>query len=140
MTPKNAGTENSEILKIKISTKELIKAGFIKGSVIFNITAWKLVITKPGSSNRVSIFDAVKMSFRACLGNMLPFFIYGLACLGILIVAVAVIGGIAVLLGMMLEEVGIIVGIIGMIIMIFAIIPVFIASTFAAYKDIFYTR
>ncbi|MCK5097621.1 MAG: hypothetical protein KAR45_05930, partial [Desulfobacteraceae bacterium] len=92
------------------------------------------------SVNHASILDAVKMSFRACLSNMLPFLLYGLACLGILFVVVAVIGGIAALLGMMLKEAGIIVGVIGMIIIFLTIIPIFIASTYAAYKDIFYTK
>ena len=80
------------------------------------------------------------MSFKACLSNMLPFFLYGLACLGLFVIVIAILGGISALLGMMLQEVGIIVGVIGMIIIIFTIMPVFIASIYAAYKDIFYTK
>ena len=56
-TPKNAGTENSEILKMKTSTKELIKAGFIRGRIIFRMTLRNFVITKPVSSSWALILD-----------------------------------------------------------------------------------
>ncbi len=56
-TPKNAGTENSETLKIKTSTKEAIIAGFIKGKVILKITVLIFVITNAVSSNCELIFD-----------------------------------------------------------------------------------
>ena len=56
-TLKKAGTENSEILNINTSTKELINAGFIKGSIILRSTEGKLVIIKALSSNCASILD-----------------------------------------------------------------------------------
>ena len=56
-TPKNAGTENSEILNIKTRINEVIKAGLIKGRIILKITLRKRVITKPLSSNCELIFD-----------------------------------------------------------------------------------
>jgi hypothetical protein len=55
-TPKNAGTEKSEMLKMKTSTKEVIRAGFINGRVILKITLRKPVIIKPDSSKRELIF------------------------------------------------------------------------------------
>ena len=90
--------------------------------------------------NQETIFDAIKMSFRACLSNMLPFLMYGLACVGGFIVVGVVVGGIIALLGMLLKKIGFIIGVILIIIMMLAIIPIFLASTYAAYKDIFYTK
>jgi len=92
------------------------------------------------SVNQVTIFEAVKMSFKGCLRNMLPFFLYGLTCTVLFILIMGVFIGIAVLVGMLLEEAGMIVGAIGMMIIIFTITPIFIASTYAAYKDIFYAE
>ena len=57
LIPRNAGTENSEILKIKTRTKELINAGFIRGRIILKITLLKFVIIKPAPSNCALIFD-----------------------------------------------------------------------------------
>ncbi len=56
-TPRNAGTENSDILKMNTSTKELISAGFINGRIILKTTLLKFVIIKPASSNCALIFD-----------------------------------------------------------------------------------
>ena len=92
------------------------------------------------SINQASVFTAIKMSFRACLSNMLPFLMYGLACLGAFIVVGVLIGGIAALFGMLFSKAGIFIGIIGMVIVMLAIMPVFIASTYVAYKDIFYIK
>jgi hypothetical protein len=55
--PKNAGTENSEILNIKMSTKELMIAGLINGRIILNITLRKVVVINPLSSNSELIFE-----------------------------------------------------------------------------------
>lgn len=92
------------------------------------------------SINQATVFTAIKMSFRACLSNMLPFLLYGLACLGAFIVVGLLIGGVAALLGMLFSKAGIFIGITGMVIVMLAIMPVFIASTYVAYKDIFYIK
>ncbi|MCP3901021.1 MAG: DUF2189 domain-containing protein, partial [Desulfobacteraceae bacterium] len=92
------------------------------------------------SINQASVFNAAKMSFKACLSNMFPFLLYGLACMGILILVGLIIGGITVLLGFLLDQIGIFVGIAGTIILMFAVTPVFFASTYVAYKDIFYIK
>jgi hypothetical protein len=92
------------------------------------------------SVNKVSIFEAVKLSFKGCLSNMLPFLLYGLACFGVLIVVIAAIGGSAFLIGMLHKEAGMIAGFVFIMIMSFTIMPIFIASTYSAYKDIFYSK
>jgi hypothetical protein len=92
------------------------------------------------SINQVSVFPAAKMSFRACLINILPFLLYSLAWLGVFIVIALIIGGIAFIVGMLFEKAGIFVGIIGMFIVMFATVPVFLSSTYVAYKDIFYIK
>ncbi len=92
------------------------------------------------SINQATIFDAIKMSFRACLSNMLPFLLYGITCMGLFIVFALIIGGVFALSSMLLNKIGIIIGVIVMIIMMLAIMPIFFASTYAAYKDIFYSE
>ncbi len=57
LTPKKAGTENSEMLKIKTSTNELTKAGLINGRVILETTLLNFAITKPVSSSCELMLD-----------------------------------------------------------------------------------
>lgn len=90
--------------------------------------------------NRISIFDAIKMSFKACLSNMIPFLLYGLAALGVFIVFALVLGGIIGLFGFLLKTLGYIIGIVIAVLMAVLIMPIFLASTYAAYKDIFYSN
>jgi|APFre7841882724_1041349.scaffolds.fasta_scaffold01765_7 uncharacterized membrane protein len=61
--------------------------------------------------------DALKASFTACLKNMLPFLVYGIAALLLSVVALVPFG-----LGLLV------------------LVPVFIASVYAAYRDIFFIR
>lgn len=63
---------------------------------------------------KLPAWDAMKTSFTACLRNLWPFLIYSLACLMLAIVATIPLG-----LGLFLMG------------------PTFIASIYAAYKDIF---
>jgi hypothetical protein len=92
------------------------------------------------SINQASVFNAVKMSFRACLSNILPFLMYGLGCIGIFIAVALILGGFSALLGMLFDDIGLYIGFGGMFIVMFAITPVFFASTYVAYKDIFYIK
>jgi len=92
------------------------------------------------SINQASVFYAAQMSFRACLINFFPFLLYGLACLGVFAGIAIVVGGVAFLVGMLFETMGIFVGIIGMFVVMFATMPIFLASTYVAYKDIFYIK
>ncbi|GEM_PF-257801 len=90
--------------------------------------------------NMASVFNAVKMSFRACLINMLPFLLYSVACLGVLTASILIIGGISALVAMVSKIAGVIVGGICMLLVVFAVTPVFFASIYVAYKDIFYIK
>lgn len=63
----------------------------------------------------VSPIDAMKMSFSACLKNIMPFLIYSLIALLLMIVAIIPFG-----LGL------------------FVLMPVMIAAMYASYRDIFY--
>lgn len=63
---------------------------------------------------QISAWDAMKLSLRGCLRNWLPFLVYGLVALIMLIVA-----AIPLLLGLLVA------------------LPVLIASVFASYRDIF---
>lgn len=62
----------------------------------------------------VAVLAAMGMSFRACLRNILPFLLYGLLTLVLLI-----LGAIPLLLGLLI------------------VIPVIVASVYAGYRDIF---
>ncbi len=65
--------------------------------------------------NGFPAFDAMKTSFSACLKNVMPFLVYSLAGL-----VLAVVATVPVLLGW------------------FILAPVFMASMYASYRDIFY--
>ena len=60
-------------------------------------------------------FEAMKLSFRACLKNMLPFLVYGLITLALMFVAMIPFG-----LGMLVLS------------------PVMVAAIYVSYRDIFY--
>lgn len=64
--------------------------------------------------HKVPVFEAMKMSFQACLKNIVPFLLYGLVLFVLMIIAMIPFG-----LGMLVLG------------------PVIYASVFAAYKDIF---
>ncbi|MBB5016937.1 putative membrane protein [Chitinivorax tropicus] len=67
--------------------------------------------------NELKPFEAMKMSFKACLKNILPFFVYGL-----LYFVLMVLGMIPLLLGLL------IVG------------PLILATLYTSYRDIFYAQ
>lgn len=67
--------------------------------------------------NDLGVGDAIKTSFSACLKNIVPFLVYGLILLGLAIVASIPFGLGWLVLG-----------------------PVLVASVYASYRDIFYTR
>lgn len=67
--------------------------------------------------NKVPVFSAMAMSFKACLVNVLPFTLYGLALAVLFILASIPLG-------------------LGLLVMI----PVLYASLFVSYKDIFIDR
>jgi uncharacterized membrane protein len=62
-------------------------------------------------------FDALKTSFSACLKNIVPFLVYGVMLLILMVVAMIPFG-------------------LGMLVMV----PVIIASVYAAYRDVFFVR
>lgn len=62
----------------------------------------------------LTAFEAMKLSFRGCLRNFLPFLIYGLV-----FIVLAILASLPVFLGWL------------------ALVPVMICSTYAAYRDIF---
>lgn len=64
--------------------------------------------------NNLTAFDALKLSFMACLKNMLPFLLYGLIFMGLLIVAIIPFG-----LGLLVA------------------IPVMMTSLYTSYADVF---
>lgn len=59
-------------------------------------------------------FDAMKQSFQGCARNVVPFLLYGLVLLGLFL-----LGSIPLLLGLLV------------------VMPIFIASTYTSYKDIY---
>ncbi len=65
--------------------------------------------------NDFGVADALKTSFGACLKNLVPFLVYGLAFVGL-----AILASIPLMLGW------------------FALVPTIIASVYTAYRDIFY--
>ena len=66
--------------------------------------------------NDISAITAMKMSFSACLKNMLPFFLYGL-----IMIVLFIIGSIPFGLGLLV------------------VIPMIVASMYTSYRDIFYS-
>lgn len=64
--------------------------------------------------NNLTAIEAMKLSFKACLKNMLPFFLYGLIFMGLLIVALIPFG-----LGLLV------------------VIPVMMTSLYTSYADVF---
>ena len=64
--------------------------------------------------NNLTAFNALKLSFMACLKNMLPFLLYGLIFMGLLIVAIIPFG-----LGLLV------------------VIPVMMTSLYTSYADVF---
>ncbi|MBQ0757661.1 MAG: hypothetical protein KBT66_03575 [Amphritea sp.] len=66
--------------------------------------------------NDISAITAMKMSFSACLKNMLPFLLYGL-----IMILLFIIGSIPFGLGLLV------------------VIPMIVASMYASYRDIFYS-
>ena len=67
--------------------------------------------------NDLSVGDAIRASFIACARNILPFLVYGIVLLLLMIVAV-----IPLLLGLLV------------------LVPVLYASIYASYRDVFYER
>jgi len=67
--------------------------------------------------NGVRAWPAMKLSFRACLKNVLPFLVYGVVAI-LLMVATLLTLGLAM----------------------FVLLPVLFASVYASYRDIFYDR
>ena len=65
--------------------------------------------------NEVAPLAALRQSFGACLKNIVPFLVYGVAFFGLGIVAVIPLG-----LGMLV------------------LMPVFFASVYASYRDVFF--
>lgn len=66
--------------------------------------------------NDISAITAMKMSFSACLKNMLPFFVYGL-----IMMLLFIVGAIPFGLGLLV------------------VIPMIVASMYTSYRDIFYS-
>ncbi|GGK69881.1 BPSS1780 family membrane protein [Amphritea balenae] len=66
--------------------------------------------------NDMSAIAAMKMSFSACLKNMLPFLVYGL------------LGAILMMIGMIPIGLGLLI-----------VMPMFVASMYVSYRDIFYS-
>lgn len=66
--------------------------------------------------NDISAITAMKMSFSACLKNMLPFLVYGL-----IMILLFIVGAIPFGLGLLV------------------VIPMIVASMYASYRDIFYS-
>lgn len=71
--------------------------------------------------HKLSAVDAMKVSFIACLKNMLPFFLYGLIFMLMLIVEMWLIVGVSVFFAVLL----------------LALIPVMMTSLYISYADIF---
>lgn len=91
--------------------------------------------------NEKPVFEAIALSFRGCLRNILPFLIYSLVALGIAIAAVLLISALLGLILVGLGEPGMMAAIIPFIIMmplILAFLLIYVLSIYTSYKDIFY--
>lgn len=92
--------------------------------------------------NGLSVIQAMKLSFRGCLKNIIPFFLYGLVFMGIGLVLIIIFGALFAALTAILEKDSFIVLVVAPIIAMFllwvSILPVTFASNYSAYKDIFY--
>jgi uncharacterized membrane protein len=77
----------------------------------------------------VSAIEAMKLSFSACLKNILPFLVYGLAFFVIGILLSIALGIISVIHAVL--------GILAFILWMLALIPVVTASVYTGYRDIF---
>jgi ribosomal protein L32 len=77
----------------------------------------------------LSAVDAMKLSFSACLKNILPFLVYGLAFFVIGLLLSIVLGIISVVHAVL--------GLLAFILWMLALIPVVTASVYTGYRDIF---
>lgn len=94
-------------------------------------------------------WDAMRLSFAACMRNWVPFLIYSLVALGVMIAAGIVIGGAMLVVGVsaaagggsfagIMAFIGVIL-VVGAIAVVLALLigPVVLASVYAGYKDAF---
>jgi uncharacterized membrane protein len=77
----------------------------------------------------VSATEALKLSFSACLKNILPFLVYGLAFF-VLSILVSIVFGIVAVIHAFLA-------ILALLLWMLALIPVVTASIYTGYRDIF---
>jgi uncharacterized membrane protein len=64
--------------------------------------------------HEVGVWDAIKLSFRACLENTMPFLLYGAVGLGLMMLTPFTLG-----------------------LLLIALIPTFVASVYTGYRDVF---
>jgi len=92
--------------------------------------------------NEKPVFEAISLSFKGCLKNILPFLVYSLVAMGVMI-------GLMVLAGLVIGLVGatgagtmgmlaVIMPFIIMLPVMLAIMPIYVSSIYTSYKDIFY--
>ncbi|MCF8045866.1 MAG: hypothetical protein K9J83_08385 [Desulfarculaceae bacterium] len=86
--------------------------------------------------NDLSFFDAMKMSLRACLMNILPFLVYGAV---FLLIGVVVTGLAAVVIPVTVQagKIPTVLAVIPLVVIGLAVTPVAIASIYTSYRDIF---
>jgi hypothetical protein len=93
--------------------------------------------------NEKPVFEAISLSFRACLKNILPFLVYSLVAAGIMIGLMVVFGIVAGLLGAGLAGNNLLLaGFLPFLLMLpvmLALGPIYLSSIYTSYKDIFYS-
>lgn len=89
--------------------------------------------------NEKPVFDAMGLSFKACMRNVLPFLVYSLVVLAVLIGVFMAVGLIAAIFGGTSGSgVGMIIPAILFIFLGLSIMPVVLLTIYTSYKDIFY--
>lgn len=84
----------------------------------------------------LSFFDAMKMSLRGCLMNILPFLVYGVV---ILLIGVVVTGIAAVVMPITVQagKIPAVLAVIPLVVIGLTVMPVVLASIYTSYRDIF---
>lgn len=93
--------------------------------------------------NKKPVFEAIALSFRGCLKNILPFLIYSLIALGVMIGVMAALGLIVGLLAAGGGGPGLLTAIVPIILvapLMLVLMPIYVASTYTSYKDVFYAH
>ncbi len=92
--------------------------------------------------NKKPVFEAIALSFRGCLKNILPFLVYSLIALGIMIGVMTALGLVVGLVAAGTGGPGILLALVPIVFVTLMIVlmPIYVASTYTSYKDVFYAH